>query len=67
LITEVLPLVQFEPEEGITLEEALDLIERSPIPETESQESSGGAEVLRIDHEVDNVDPFLDKVDEVSL
>ncbi|CAH0401916.1 unnamed protein product [Chilo suppressalis] len=63
---EVLPLVQFEPEEGITLEEALQLIERTPIPETESMEDTGGAEVLRIDHEVDSGDPFLDKVDEVE-
>ncbi|KAJ8737751.1 hypothetical protein PYW08_000346 [Mythimna loreyi] len=62
---EVLPLVQFEPAEGITFEEALDLIERAPLPESSDAESTEyGAEVLRIDHEVDNADPFLDKVDE---
>ncbi|XP_053624382.1 intraflagellar transport protein 122 homolog [Plodia interpunctella] len=61
---EVLPLVQFEPSEGITEEEAMSLIERSPLPDTASREDSGGAEVLRIDHIDDSGDPFLDKVDE---
>ncbi|KAL4717436.1 hypothetical protein ACJJTC_000585, partial [Scirpophaga incertulas] len=61
---EVLPLVQFEPEEGISETEALDLIDRLPMPETENKQTTGGAEVLRIDHDVDASDPFLDKVDE---
>ncbi|XP_075990951.1 intraflagellar transport protein Oseg1 [Anticarsia gemmatalis] len=61
---EVLPLVQFEPAEGITFEEAIELIERTPLPDTTSKEDSGGAEVLRIDHDVETSDPFLDKVDE---
>nr|XP_049708341.1 intraflagellar transport protein 122 homolog [Helicoverpa armigera] len=61
---EVLPLVQFEPAEGITYEEALDLIERAPLPESTDTESSDGAEILRIDRDVDGSDPFLDKVEE---
>ncbi|XP_063837824.1 intraflagellar transport protein 122 homolog [Ostrinia nubilalis] len=64
---EVLPLVQFEPEEGITFEEAMELIERSPLPETQDREDTGGAEVLRIDRNPDASDPFLDKADERSL
>lgn len=67
IFAEVLPLVQFEPAEGITFEEALDLIERAPLPEsTLADNTEYGAEVLRIDHDVDSTDPFLDKVDEVS-
>ncbi|CAB3225164.1 unnamed protein product [Arctia plantaginis] len=61
---EVLPLVQFEPAEGITYEEAMDLVERTPIPEISNKEDTGGAEVLRIEHDPDSSDPFLDKVDE---
>lgn len=63
----MLPLVQFEPEEGITFDEALKLIERTPIPETSEPRDSSGAEVLRIDHDVDSGDPFLDKADEVRV
>ncbi|XP_068632692.1 intraflagellar transport protein 122 homolog [Battus philenor] len=63
LIThEVLPLVQFEPAEGITLEEALDLIERTTLPA--AKEETMDAEILRIDHDIDSSDPFLDKVEE---
>ncbi|CAD0194104.1 unnamed protein product [Chrysodeixis includens] len=61
---EVLPLVQFEPAEGITYEEALDLIDRAPLPESSNAENADGAEILRIDHDVEGTDPFLDKVDE---
>lgn len=32
-----------------------------------SKEDTGGAEVLRIEHDVEGTDPFLDKVDEVSI
>lgn len=60
---EVLPLVQFEPAEGITFEEAMDLIERTPIPEIEG--ANEGADILKIDNDIDYADPFLDKVDEV--
>nr|XP_032527265.1 intraflagellar transport protein 122 homolog isoform X2 [Danaus plexippus plexippus] len=59
---EVLPLVQFEPAEGITFEEAMDLIERTPIPEIEG--ANEGADILKIDNDIDYADPFLDKVDE---
>lgn len=62
---EVLPLVQFEPSEGITPEEAMELIERVPIPEVENANNEG-ADILRIDHDIDYSDPFLDKVEEVS-
>lgn len=62
---EVLPLVRFEPEEGITYEEALELIERTPLPEAVAEiRDTGGAEVLQIESNIDSVDPFLDKVDE---
>ncbi|KAJ0183743.1 hypothetical protein K1T71_000166 [Dendrolimus kikuchii] len=62
---EVLPLVQFQPAEGITNDEALELIERTPLPDTiTTKEETNGAEVLRIDHDIDSGDPFLDKVDE---
>ncbi|XP_052752603.1 intraflagellar transport protein 122 homolog [Galleria mellonella] len=61
---EVLPLVQFMPSEGISEDEALELIERTPLPDTNNKEDTGGAEVLRIDHVDDSGDPFLDKVDE---
>ncbi|XP_049885903.1 intraflagellar transport protein 122 homolog [Pectinophora gossypiella] len=60
---EVLPLVEFEPAEGISMEEALELVERTPLPQSVREESAG-AEVLRIDHDLDSLDPFLDKVDE---
>lgn len=62
---EVLPLVEFEPAEGITLEEALDLLERTPLPEATAEQEFGDAEILRIDHDIDSSDPFLDKIDEV--
>lgn len=62
---EVLPLVQFVPSEGITEKEAMELIERTDLPESAGEEDTGGAEVLRIDHVDDSQDPFLDKVDEV--
>lgn len=61
----MLPLVQFEPAEGITHEEAMDLIQRMPIPEVENAQVEG-ADILRIDHDIDYSDPFLDKVDEVG-
>ncbi|XP_046977398.1 intraflagellar transport protein 122 homolog [Vanessa cardui] len=60
---EVLPLVQFEPTEGITEAEAMDLIERMPIPEVEKNHTEG-ADILRIDNDIDYSDPFLDKVEE---
>ncbi|KAI8430718.1 hypothetical protein MSG28_000902 [Choristoneura fumiferana] len=60
---EVLPLVQFVPADGISYVEAFELIERTTLPET-AQEESGNAEVLRIDHDLDSSDPFLDKFDE---
>ncbi|KAL0902620.1 hypothetical protein ABMA27_000448 [Loxostege sticticalis] len=60
---EVLPLVQFVPEKGISFEEAMDLIERTPLPETKGRDDAGGAEVLRIGND-DAADPFLDKADE---
>ncbi|XP_061706179.1 intraflagellar transport protein 122 homolog [Cydia pomonella] len=61
---DVLPLVQFVPAEGISYEEALELIERTTLPDTGAQEDTGGAEVLRINHDEDEYDPFLDKFDE---
>ncbi|CAG4962305.1 unnamed protein product [Parnassius apollo] len=61
---EVLPLVQFEPAEGISIEEALDLIDRTTLPENTTKEDTGDAEILRIDHDIESSDPFLDKVDE---
>ncbi|KAJ2954457.1 hypothetical protein O0L34_g2733 [Tuta absoluta] len=66
LTHEVLPLVEFVPEEGISTEEALDLIELTPIPESQGSayDEAAGAEVLRIDHDLDSADPFLDRVDE---
>ncbi|CAH2103760.1 unnamed protein product [Euphydryas editha] len=60
---EVLPLVQFKPSEGISYEEATELIERVPIPEVEKVNNEG-ADILRIDHDIDYSDPFLDKVEE---
>ncbi|CAK1554158.1 unnamed protein product [Leptosia nina] len=60
---EVLPLVRFVPAEGVSYEEALDLIERMPIPEEKSGDS-GDSEILKINHDIDSSDPFLDKVDE---
>lgn len=66
-IAEVLPLVQFEPAEGISFEEALELIERTTLPDSSARGDTNGAEVLRIDHDIDSSDPFLDKVDEVLL
>ncbi|XP_041987643.1 intraflagellar transport protein 122 homolog [Aricia agestis] len=59
---EVLPLVQFEPAEGIPYEEAVELINRMPIPEVDVP--SAGADILRIDPDVDTADPFLDRVEE---
>ncbi|XP_037299946.1 intraflagellar transport protein 122 homolog isoform X2 [Manduca sexta] len=62
---EILPLVEFVPAEGITNEEAMDLIERSPLPEkSEDTSSEGNAEILRIEHDVDAYDPFQEKVEE---
>ncbi|CAH2035326.1 unnamed protein product, partial [Iphiclides podalirius] len=61
---EVLPLVEFEPAEGVTTAEALDLIERTPLPEATTKQESGDAEILRIDHDIDSSDPFLDKIEE---
>lgn len=58
-------MVQFEPAEGISFEEALELIERTTLPDSSSRGDTGGAEVLRIDHDIDSADPFLDKVEEV--
>ncbi|XP_039763440.1 intraflagellar transport protein 122 homolog isoform X2 [Pararge aegeria] len=60
---ELLPLVRFEPAEGITHEEAVDLIERMPIPEVERGKTDG-ADIFRIGEDVDYTDPFLDKFDE---
>lgn len=60
-------MVQFEPAEGISFEEALELIERTTLPDSSARGDTGGAEVLRIDHDMDSADPFLDKVDEVLL
>lgn len=36
-----------------------------PIPEVDNAQVDG-AEILRIDHDIDYTDPFLDKVDEVG-
>lgn len=62
----MLPLVQFEPTEGISHEEALDLISRMPLPETPAEPEMAGVDILRIDDNVDYIDPFLDKVEEVT-
>ncbi|CAH4038818.1 unnamed protein product [Pieris brassicae] len=58
---EVLPLVQFVPAEGITNEEAMDLIDRMLLPE---EKCDDGVEILKINPEIDSSDPFLDKTDE---
>ncbi|XP_045784631.1 intraflagellar transport protein 122 homolog [Maniola jurtina] len=60
---EVLPLVRFEPAEGILHEEAMDLIDRMPILEVEKGKVEG-ADILQIGEDIDYTDPFLDKVDE---
>ncbi|XP_052746621.1 intraflagellar transport protein 122 homolog [Bicyclus anynana] len=60
---EVLPLVRFEPAEGISHEEAMDLIDRTPIPDVENGKLDD-AEILRIGEDVDYTDPFLDKYNE---
>ncbi|XP_013179593.1 PREDICTED: intraflagellar transport protein 122 homolog [Papilio xuthus] len=60
---EVLPLVQFVPADGISIEEAFDLLERTPLPEATAKETNE-ADILRIDHDIDSSDPFLDKIEE---
>ncbi|XP_072931134.1 intraflagellar transport protein 122 homolog [Epargyreus clarus] len=61
---EVLPLVQFEPSEGISYEEAFELIERMPLPKGAEKEGTESTDILRIDPDLDVTDPFLDKIDE---
>lgn len=62
----MLPLVQFEPAEGIAHEEAMNLIQSMPIPEVDNAQVEG-ADILRINHDIDYTDPFMDKVEEVGI
>lgn len=62
---EVLPLVQFIPAEGISDSEAIELLERTSLPETSENENiQNGTEILTFDEPIDHVDPFLEKVEE---
>lgn len=67
LFVESLPLVAFKPEDGISIEEALQLIESdssSPLA-FETDDMKGNADVFQVNSMVDMEDSFAKKAYEV--